>query len=80
MVQSQIQTIAQTLIRLLSDSSELEEVMITPRCARSIYGQTQLRLQPFMIRLKVVRSRFLPDSIALKIVWSEKDFTHEKIS
>ena len=42
MVQTQIQTIAQTLISLSSDSKTLEEFMIRPSCARSIYGQTQL--------------------------------------
>ena len=38
MLQTQIQTIAQTLIRLRSDSSALEEVMIRPSC----YDQTRL--------------------------------------
>ena len=78
--QTQIQTIAQTLIRLWSDSSAFKEVMIKPSCARCFYGQTQLRLQPFMIRLKCARSRFWSDSSALEIVWLEKDFPYEKIS
>ena len=80
MVQTQIQTIAQTLIGLWSDSSALEEIIIRPRCARSIYGRTQLRLQPFMIRLKSARKKFWSDSSAIEIVWSEKNFTYEKIS
>ena len=80
MIQTRIQTIAQTLIRLWSDSSALEEVMIRPSCARSIYGQTQLRLQLFMIRLKCARNQFWSDSSALKILWSEKYFTYRKIS
>ena len=36
MVQTQIQTIAQTSIRLSSDSSALEEAMIRLKCARKI--------------------------------------------
>ena len=80
MVQTQIQTIAQTLIRIWSDSSPLEEVTIRPSSTRSIYGQTQLRLQSLMIRLKRARNWFWSDSSALKIVWSEKDFTYEQIS
>ena len=80
MVQTQIQTIAQTLIRLWSDSNALEEVMIRPSCARSSYDQTKLRLQLFMIRLKCAPNRFWSDSSALEIVWSETDFTYEKIS
>ena len=80
MVQTQIQTIAQILIRIWSDSRALEEVTIRPSCARSIYGQTQLRLQPFMIRLKCARNQFWSDWSALEIVWSEKNFTYEKIS
>ena len=58
MAQTQNQTIAQTLIRLCSDSSALEEVMIRPSCARSTYDQTQLRLKSFMIRLKRARNQF----------------------
>ena len=80
MVQTQIQTIAQTLIRLWSDSNSLEEVMIRPSCARSSYDQTQLRLQLFMIRLKCAPNRLWSDSSALEIVWSETDFNYEKIS
>ena len=81
MVQTQIQTIAQTLIRLWSDSNALEEGMIKPSCARSSYDQTELRLQLFMIdRLKCAPNRFWSDSSALEIVWSETDFTYEKIS
>ena len=80
MVQTQIQTIAQNLIRLWSDSNALEDVMIRPKCARSSHDQTQLRLQLFMIRLKCAPNRFWSDSGALEIVWSETDFTYEKIS
>ena len=80
MVQTQIQTIAQTLIRQWSDSNALEEVMIRPSCARSSYDQTQLRLRLFLIRLKCAPNRFWSDSSALEIVWSETDFTYEKIS
>ena len=79
-IQTQIRTIAQTLIRLWSDSSALEEVMIRPSCARSIYGQTQFRLQLFMTRLKCARNKFRSESNSLEIVWSEKNFTYEKIS
>ena len=79
-VQTQIQTIARTLIRLWSDSNALEEVMIRTSCARSSYDQTQLRLQLFMIRLKCAPNRFWSDSSALEIVWSETDFTYANIS
>ena len=78
MVQTQILTIAQTIIRLWSGSSALEEVMIRPSYAQSIYGQTQLRLQPFMIRLKCARDQFWSDSSALELVWSEKMFFMKK--
>ena len=71
MVQTQIHTVAHTLVRLWSDSSALEEVMIRPSCARSIHGQTQLRLHSIMIRLKCARNQFWSDSSALDIVWSE---------
>ena len=62
-VQTQIQTIATTLIRIWSDSSALEEVMIRPSCARSIYDQTEARSIPDLIRLKcnrisLIRERF----------------------
>ena len=77
-VQTQIHTIALTLIRLWSDSIALEEVMIRPSCAQSIYGQTQLRLQPFMIRLKCAQNRFWWDSSALEKVWSENDLLMKK--
>ena len=40
MVQTKTETITQTLIRLWSDSSALKEVMISPNCARKMYGQT----------------------------------------
>ena len=71
MVQTQIQTIAQTLIGLCSDSSALEEVIIRPSCAWSIYDQTQLRLKPFMIRLKRARNQFWSDTIALKCAFDQ---------
>ena len=45
-------------IRLRSDSSALEEVMIRPSGARSIHGQTQLCLHSFMIRLQRARNQF----------------------
>ena len=80
MVQTQLQTICQTLIRLWSNLSALEEVMIRPSYARRIYGQTQLRLQPFMIKLKRAQNRFWSDSSALEKVWSEKDFRYEQTS
>ena len=69
MVQTQIQTIAQILIRLWSDSSALEEVMIRPSSARSFYGQNQLHLQPFVIRLKCARIRFWSELSAREKVW-----------
>ena len=42
---------------------DINQTMIRLKCARSIYGQTQLRSQPFMIRLKrarksLIRERF----------------------
>ena len=83
MVQTQIQTIAQTLIRLMNQTYDHIQVRSTrlwsdPVASRSIYGQTQLLLQPFMIRLKRARNRFWSDSTALEIVWSEKSFTYQK--
>ena len=80
MVETRIQTIAPTLIRLWLYPRALEEVMIRPSCARSIYGQTQLRLQPFMIRLKPAQYWFWSNSSAIEIVWTEKSLTHEQIS
>ena len=80
MFQTQIQIITHTLIRLWSDSSALEEIIIRPSCARSIYCQTQLRLQPFMIKLKPDRNRFWSGSSELETVRSEKEFTSEQIS
>ena len=65
-VQTQIQTTTQILIRLWLDSSAFEEIMTRPSRARSIYGQTHLRLKPFMVRLKRARNRSHQTQVRLK--------------
>ena len=45
---------------------ELNQTMIRLNCARSIYDQTKLRLQLFMIRLTRAWNRFSSDSSTLE--------------